>query len=120
MKYDISEYTTKRGSKGLIISVADAPVVSMDFEFRAGYRYGVDFDHKIQVAHVLEHMMCRVNDKYRDPIKKELAVTKNGASSNAGTGSCYIGYDAYCADFEWQRIMELMRYEICQPYFTEQ
>ena len=36
MKYDVSEYTTKRGSKGLIISVADAPVVSMDFEFRAG------------------------------------------------------------------------------------
>ena len=65
MKYDVSEYTTKRGSKGLIISVADAPVVSMDFEFRAGYRYGVDFDHKIQVAHVLEHMMCRVNDKLR-------------------------------------------------------
>ena len=71
MKYDVSEYTTKRGSKGLIISVADAPVVSMDFEFRAGYRYVDDFDHKIQVAHVLEHMMCRVNDKYRDPIKKE-------------------------------------------------
>ncbi len=120
MKYDVSEYTTKRGSKGLIISVTDAPVVSMDFEFRAGYRYGVDFDHKSQVAHLLEHMMCRINNKYRDPIKKELAVTKNGASSNASTGSCYIGYDAYCADFEWQRIMELMRYEICQPYFTEQ
>ncbi len=56
MKYKITEYTTKRGSKGLILNVADAPVVSMRFQFRAGYRYVKDYDRKSQVAHVLEHV----------------------------------------------------------------
>lgn len=115
MKYKVSEYQTKRGSRGLILNVADAPVVSMLFQFRAGYRYVEDYDNKSQVAHVLEHVAAGASSQYPDQMDFEAVFTKNGAYHNASTGSLAMGYVATCADFEWERIMELMRDQICHP-----
>ena len=67
MKYTVTEYETKRGSKGLIINVPDAPVVSTSFQLRAGYRYVDDYDHKSQTPHVMEHLLAGSNAKYPDP-----------------------------------------------------
>ena len=115
MKYKVSEYQTKRGSRGLILNVADAPVVSMLFQFRAGYRYVEDYDNKSQVAHVLEHVAAGASSQYPDQMDFEAVFTKNGAYHNASTGSLAMGYVATCADFEWERIIELMRDQICHP-----
>lgn len=117
MKYTVSEYVTRRGSRGLILNVAEAPVVSMSFNFRAGYRYVADFQHKAQVAHVLEHMIAGSNTAYPDPAKYEQVFTKNGAYGNAFTGVVYMTHVAQCADFEWQRIMALMRYQLTAPNY---
>lgn len=119
MKYTVNEYKTSRGSKGLILDVAEAPVVSMQFQFRAGYRYVKDYRHKAQAAHVLEHMAAGSNQHYPDPMKYEQAFTKNGAYNNAFTSNVAMSYVASCADFEWPRIMELMRYELTEPNFDE-
>lgn len=115
MKYKVSEYQTKRGSRGLILNVADAPVVSMVYQFRAGYRYVDDYDRKSQVAHVLEHVAAGASSQYPNQMDFEAVFTKNGAYHNASTGSIALGYVATCADFEWERIMELMRDQICHP-----
>lgn len=115
MKYKITEYTTKRGSKGLILNVADAPVVSMRFQFRAGYRYVKDYGHKSQVAHVLEHVASGSNGQYPNQMDFESVFTKNGAYHNAMTGMIGLSYEASCADFEWERILELMRDQVCHP-----
>ena len=115
MKYKVSEYQTKRGSRGLILNIADAPVVSMLFQFRAGYRYVEDYDNKSQVAHVLEHVAAGASSQYPDQMDFEAVFTKNGAYHNASTGSLAMGYVATCADFEWERIIELMRDQICHP-----
>lgn len=119
MKYTVTEYETERGSKGLIISVPDAPVVSTNFCFRAGYRYGLDYEHKSQVAHVLEHIAAGMTQKYPSPMEFDAVFAKNGAYSNAMTGPKDLRYVSSCADFEWDRIMDLMMEEICHPYFSQ-
>lgn len=119
MKYTVKEYATKGGSKGLILNVKDAPVVCMDFNFLAGYRYADDYQHKAQVAHVLEHVAAGSSEKIPSPMKFEQTLKKNGAYSNAYTGPGNIGYVATCADFEWQRVMGLIRDEICHPALEE-
>ena len=115
MRYKVTEYRTKRGSKGLIIDAPDATVVTMRFDFRAGYCYVADFDNKSQVAHLLEHMMAMSCGKYPDHTEFETVFTKNGAYHNAFTSPFRMDYVAECADFEWERIFELMRDQICHP-----
>lgn len=115
MRYKVTEYGTKRGSKGLIIDAPDATVVTMRFDFRAGYCYVTDFDNKSQVAHLLEHMMAMSCGKYPDHTEFETVFTKNGAYHNAFTSPFRMDYVAECADFEWERIFELMRDQICHP-----
>lgn len=119
MKYTVNEYETKKGAKGLIISVPEVPVVSYNFRFRAGYRNGLDYEHKSQVAHVLEHMAASATAKYPGVIEFETVLKKNGAYTNAYTAPSFMGYVARCADFEWQRILELMKEQFCHPYFGE-
>ena len=45
---------------------------------------------------------------------------KNGAYCNASTGVYDITYEAECADFEWERIMELLLMAICEPLFLDE
>ena len=97
MKYTVTEYETERGNKGLIISVPDAPVVSTSFCFRAGYRYGLDYEHKSQVAHVLEHIAAGMTQKYPSPMEFDAVFAKNGAYSNAMTGPKDLRYVSSCA-----------------------
>lgn len=117
MKYTVSEYETKQGSKGLILNVPGAPVVSTSFELRAGYRYVDDYDHKSQIPHIMEHMMAGSNAKYPDQMEYENVFTKNGAYHNAFTNPVAMQHVAACADFEWERIIELVRQEVCHPAF---
>lgn len=119
MKYSVAEYKLKRGGKGLIVSVPEAPVVSMEWQFRAGYRYTKDYEAKTQVPHIMEHMVASAMNKYPSVMERDAVFCKNGAYSNALTNSVSMRYVASCADFEWERIMELMRDEICDPYFSQ-
>ena len=45
--------------------------------------------------------------------------TKNGAYHNAYTSDLSMVYVADCADFEWERILELQKLAICTPKFNE-
>ncbi|HET7637784.1 MAG TPA: insulinase family protein, partial [Ktedonobacteraceae bacterium] len=47
-------------------------------------------------------------------------IEKNGAYSNASTGVYDISYEAECADFEWDRILDLLMVAITKPLFLEE
>jgi predicted Zn-dependent peptidase len=117
MKYTVTEQVLKGGSRGLIISVPGAPVMSSQFHFRAGNRYVKDSAHKWETAHIMEHMAFGANDGFKSAHEYDAVFTKNGAFHNAFTSDISMTYVADCADFEWDRILGLQRTAICEPLF---
>lgn len=117
MKHTVEEITLKNGARGLLIDVPDATVMSSQFHFRAGNRYVRDKEI-YETAHVMEHMAFGANEKFRSEHAYEQEFTKNGAYHNAYTSDYAMCYEAFCADFEWDRILELQRLAITTPRFN--
>ncbi len=118
MNHSVEEVKLKNGARGLLINVPGATVMSMQFQFRAGNRYAKNKDIE-QVAHIMEHMAFGANARFKSEHDFESEFTKNGAYHNAYTSDLSMVYEADCADFEWDRILELQRLSICQPRFNE-
>lgn len=119
MKYTVQEYQLKSGAKGLIVNVPGSPVMSSQFRFRAGARFVKDYAHKSETAHIMEHMAFGASDGFESAQAYDAAFTKNGAMHNAFTEDYAMTYVADCAAFEWQRILTLQKYAICEPHFVE-
>lgn len=47
-------------------------------------------------------------------------MKKNGAYTNAYTSTYNVGYVGECADFEWDRILDLLLLSISQPMFLQE
>ena len=118
MKHTVEEIRLKNGARGLLIDVPDATTMSMQFQFRAGNRYAKSKDIE-QVAHIMEHMAFGANARYKTEHEFEFEFTKNGAYRNAYTSDLSMVYEADCADFEWDRILDLQKVAICQPKFSQ-
>ena len=118
MKHSVEEVKLKNGARGLLINIPGATVMSMQFHFRAGNRYAKSNTIE-QVAHIMEHMAFGANAKYRSEKAFEAEFTKNGAYHNAYTSDFAMVYESDCADFEWDRILDLQKLSICQPRFNE-
>lgn len=119
MNHTVEEVRLKNGAKGLLIDVPGATVMSMQFHFRAGNRYAKSKDIE-QVAHIMEHMAFGANARYKSEQEFESEFTKNGAYRNAYTSDLSMVYEADCADFEWDRILDLQKLAICQPRFNDE
>lgn len=119
MHHTVEEVKLKNGARGLLINVPGATVMSMQFHFRAGNRYAKSKDIE-QVAHIMEHMAFGANARFKSESAFEAEFTKNGAYHNAYTSDLAMVYEADCADFEWDRILELQRLSICKPRFSEE
>lgn len=117
MNHTVEEVKLKNGARGLLINVPGATVMSMQFHFRAGNRYAKSKDIE-QVAHIMEHMAFGANARFRSEAAFEAEFTKNGAYHNAYTSDFAMVYEADCADFEWDRILDLQKLSICQPRFN--
>jgi predicted Zn-dependent peptidase len=115
MKHVVTEIVLKNGARGLIIHIPDASVMSFEFNFRAG-EYLVDPD-KWETPHLMEHMLLGANERYPKSRLFQAEIEKNGAYSNASTSVYEISYEAECADFEWERILDLMLLAITKPLF---
>lgn len=115
MKHIVTEVTLKNGAKGLLIHIPDASVMSFEFNFRAG-EYLVASE-KWETPHLMEHMLLGANERYPKSRLFQAEIEKNGAYSNASTSVYEISYEAECADFEWDRILELMLLAITKPLF---
>ena len=117
MNHTVEEVKLKNGAKGLLINIPGATVMSMQFQFRAGSRYAKSKDIE-QVAHIMEHMTFSANAKFKSEHDFESEFTKNGAYHNAYTSDLSMVYEADCADFEWDRILDLQKLSICEPKFN--
>ncbi|HWZ65736.1 MAG TPA: insulinase family protein [Patescibacteria group bacterium] len=118
MKHSVEEVVLQNGSRGLLIHIPNATVMSYDFEFRAGDEY-TQGDDIYETAHIMEHMVLGANEQYDNARIFNAELEKNGAYSNASTGKVSLKYVADCADFEWDRIFGLLRLAITKPLFLE-
>lgn len=118
MQHTVHEITLKSGARGLVIAVPGAQVMSTQFHFRAGYRFVRD-KSIYETAHIMEHMAFGASKSFKDAHAYEAEFTKNGAYHNAYTSDNSLVYVAECADFEWERILDLQRVAVTQPLFTE-
>lgn len=100
-----------------MIHVPGAPVMSYEFQFIAG-EFLVP-KKKWEVPHLMEHMLLGANEKYPRARLFQQEFEKNGAYYNASTGAYGISYVSECADFEWERIADLLLLAITKPIFLE-
>ncbi|MBP6880254.1 insulinase family protein [Candidatus Saccharibacteria bacterium] len=115
MEHSLKEIRLKNGARGILVDVADAPVMTMNFSFRAGYSTA-DVE-RWEVPHVLEHVILGANNNFGSAREFSAELEKNGAYSNGTTDFANVTYLAECADFEWQRVLELMLGAITMPKF---
>lgn len=119
MKHSVEEIKLKNGARGLLIDVPYASVMCYHMHFRAGIRYAKK-PELYEIAHVVEHLSFGANAKYHDEQAYEADFTKNGAYHNAWTSDFSVCYETECADFEWDRILDLKRVALTQPRFNEE
>lgn len=119
MKHTVQEVKLKNGAEGLLVDIPGATVMSFQFQFRAGNRY-VKHKDIYETAHIMEHMAFGANAQFKNEHEYESEFTKNGAYHNAFTSDLSMVYVADCADFEWDRILQLQQVAICQPKFNEE
>ena len=118
MKHTVFEVTLKNGIRGLFVHISDASVMTFDINFRAG-DYLVTRE-KWETPHLMEHVLLGANELLPKARAFQAEFEKNGAYSNASTGSYDITYEAECADFEWDRIIDLLLTAITKPLFLEE
>lgn len=118
MKHIVSEVSLANGIKGLFIHIPDASVVTYELNFRAG-EYLVEPD-KWETPHLMEHVLLGANELIPKARAFQAEFEKNGAYCNASTGSYDITYEAECADFEWDRVADLLLTAITKPLFLEE
>ena len=117
MKHSVEMVELKNGGKGLLINVPDSSVMNFDFNFRAGDYLSPK--GKWDTAHVMEHMLFGANERYRKSSNFSKEFSKNGAYSNALTETYQMSYVAECADFEAERILDLLCLGLESPLFLE-
>lgn len=118
MKHAVDEVVLSNGARGLFVHVPNATVMTFEINFRAG-EYLVD-EEKWEAPHIMEHVLLGANELIPKARAFQAEFEKNGAYSNASTGSYDITYEAECADFEWDRIADLLRTAIDKPLFLEE
>jgi predicted Zn-dependent peptidase len=74
-------------------------------------------EKKWEVPHIMEHVLLGANELIPRARDFQAELEKNGAYSNASTSVYDINYEAECADFEWERVLELMLVAITKPLF---
>lgn len=118
MKHSVEKIILENGAEGLLIDVLDASVMTFEFNFRAG-EYLVD-PSKWETPHIMEHVLLGANKKFPKARLFQAEFEKNGAYNNASTGVYDITYEAECADFEWERILDLMLLAVSEPLFLQE
>ncbi len=118
MKHTVSELVLENGAKGLLIHVPTANVMTFEFNFRAG-EYLVE-EKKWEVPHIMEHVLLGANERIPRARDFQAELEKNGAYSNASTSVYDINYEAECADFEWERVLDLMLAAVTKPLFLRE
>ncbi|HSX02085.1 MAG TPA: pitrilysin family protein [Candidatus Saccharimonadia bacterium] len=116
MKHTVTQHKLDSGARGLVINVPSSDVVNILVRFNSGYQFADQ--HVYEVPHVMEHLLATVTQKYPAPNQFMIEAQKNGAYVNANTSSNYNGYVYECADFELDRILDLVEEQVVRPLFA--
>ncbi|PID31823.1 hypothetical protein CR970_03590 [Candidatus Saccharibacteria bacterium] len=118
MKHTVTPVKLANGARGLFVHIPDATVMTFEINFRAGdYLVPVK---KWEAPHLMEHVLLGANELIPKARLFQAEFEKNGAYSNASTGAYDITYEAECADFEWDRVADLLLTAITKPLFLQE
>lgn len=117
MKHTVTEHVLSTGTQGLLIDVPGGDVFNILVRFNSGYQFA---DRSMyELPHVMEHLMATRSKKFPGPNEFMIEAQKNGAMANANTSSDFNGYVYECADFELDRILDLLEEQLVRPLFTQ-
>jgi predicted Zn-dependent peptidase len=117
MKHTVSEHHLEGGAAGLVIDVPGSDVVSLQVRFNSGFQFADPMAY--EVPHVMEHVLATVTQKHPGPNEFIIDAQKNGAYVNASTSVDANGYIYECADFELERILDLVEEQLAEPLFAQ-
>ncbi len=117
MKHSVSEYHLSGGASGLVIHIPGHDVVSLQVRFNSGFQFADPSTYEL--PHVMEHILATVTQAHPGPNEFTIEAQKNGAYVNASTSTDANGYIYEFADFELDRIVELVAEQLTAPLFAE-
>lgn len=117
-QHTVVKVKLRNGIEGLFVNIPDSTVMAMQFNFRAGHYLANP--EKWETPHIMEHLSLGANKKFRKARLFEAELRKNGAYTNASTSNYSVTYEAECADFEWDRVTDLMLTAISEPLFQQE
>jgi predicted Zn-dependent peptidase len=117
MKHKVSEQHLAGGASGLVIDVPGSDVVSLQVRFNSGFQFADQ--SKYEVPHVMEHVLATVTQKHPGPNEFIIDAQRNGAYVNATTSTDTNGYVYECADFELDRVLDLVDEQLTLPLFEK-
>jgi predicted Zn-dependent peptidase len=118
MQHEVTQHELRSGAKGLIVNVPGAQVTSLVVRFNSGFQFAPV--GKYEIPHIMEHVLATSSQKYPEPNGFMIEAQRNGAYVNATTSSDTNGYVFECADFERDRIIDLLEEELVRPKFDEE
>src|SRR4051812_24084024 len=115
MKHRVTEHILGSGAKGMVIDVPGSAVVSLRVTFHSGDQFADEAAY--EVPHIMEHLLATVTKRRSEPNAFMIEAQKNGAYVNASTSADANEYVYECAEFELDRIIDLVEEQICEPLF---
>ena len=106
MKHSVEQLSLPTGSNGLFVDVPGSNVFYCQLRFRSGDLFCPE--DKPEIAHFMEHMSFMKNKEYANSADLMEDFEKNGAVMNASTGAQDVCYWFKSADFEWERLLQLL------------
>jgi predicted Zn-dependent peptidase len=101
-----------------MINVPGSQVIDLEVRFNSGYVFGSR--SRYETPHVLEHLLATTSAKYPKANQFMIEASKNGAYVNAYTTARANGYTYEMADFELERMLDLIEEQLARPLFTRE
>ena len=117
MKHTVTEHVLSTGTRGLLVDVPGGDVFKILVRFNSGFQFANRSMYEL--PHVMEHLMSTRSRKYPAPNQFFIEAQKNGAMVNANTSATANGYVYECADFELDRILDLLEEQLVRPLFSQ-
>ena len=118
MKHTVHEHRLASGAQGLVVNVPGSAVVNVRVSFRSGFQYSDPETY--EVPHIMEHLLATVTKRHAEPNAFMIDVQKNGAYGNASTSADTNDYIYEFANFELDRIMDLIEEQVSEPLFANE
>ena len=117
MKHTVYEHKLGCGAKGLIINVPGSAVINLRVTFNSGFQFSDPASY--EVPHIMEHLLATVTKHHSKPNAFMIEAQKNGAYVNASTSADTNEYVYEFADFELDRMLDLIEEQVAEPFFDE-